>query len=210
MRPNFVVAVKFHGRPLRGVNVRVTGNASSVRFSGVTASNGAVQVEALVPGDYWLDAQLLGTGVAYLCFHVAEHPPLSAKRRMAYQWGDDAPATRRVAGKLIDSQPDTGDNPIWNIVHRVDVPIREARLRLQDPVRGEVYNTVSDQDGNFAIDDAPRGTYVLHIEGGRGARDYEGTDLLLSLDPRAARDTLKLSRRNPGGGSCGGTYLELR
>ena len=29
----------------------------------------------------------------------------SAKRKFNYEWGDLAPATRRIAGKLIDSQP---------------------------------------------------------------------------------------------------------
>jgi hypothetical protein len=210
VRPKFVVAVRYQGRPLRGTNVQVTDNTSGVRFAAATGSNGAVQIETLAPGDYWLNAELLGTGVAYLCFHVAEHPSPSAKRRMTYQWGEFASATQRLAGKLVDSQPGTGPNPIWNLVHRVDVPIREARLRLQNPVTSETYNAVSDQDGNFAIDGAPRGIYILHIEGGRGAREYEGTDLPISLDPHAKRDTLILSRREASAGSCGGTSLEVR
>ncbi|MGA3238089.1 MAG: carboxypeptidase-like regulatory domain-containing protein [Bryobacteraceae bacterium] len=130
---------------------------------------------------------------------------------MTYQWGDlVTAATRRIAGKLIDSQPGTGENPVWNLVHRVNVPIREAKLRLQNPITGDIYNTVSDEDGAFVIDRAPRGIYVLHVEGGRSGRDYDGTDLAISLSPRASRDMLVLIRREGAGDSCGGTTLELR
>jgi hypothetical protein len=125
------------------------------------------------------------------------------------EWGDEAPATRRIAGRLIDSQPGTGENPIWNIIHRVNVPITEARLNLQDPVTRKSFSTTSDQTGTFAMEGIPAGIYVLHIEGGSGGRDYEPTDLLIRLSPRATRDALELTRREAGGGSCGGTSLDL-
>ena len=66
-----------------------------------------------MPGDYWLDASFLGVNAAYFCFHVSERPSRKAKRRMRYDWGDLAPATRQLAGKLVDSQPGTGESPIW-------------------------------------------------------------------------------------------------
>ena len=175
----------------------------------MTASNGIFRTASLPPGDYRLSADLLGINAAYHCFHVAERASRKAKQRMTYEWGDFGPATRRIAGRLIDSQPGTGDTLLWNLVHRVNVPIREATLKVQNPTTGDVYSTVSGEDGAFAIDHVPAGTYVLHIEGGRSGRDYNASDLLISLSPRANRDTLVLSRREASGGSCGGTSLEL-
>jgi hypothetical protein len=209
LQRDFVVLVKHEGKPLQGVTIRVTDTAATVRFSGVTASNGMVRAASLPPGDYWLSADLLGVNAAYHCFHVAERASRRAKRRMIYEWGDFAPATSRIAGTLIDSQPGTGDTPLWNLVHRVNVPVREARLKLQNPLTGAVFSTVSDQNGAFAIDRVPPGVYVLHIEGGKSGRDYDATDLLINLSPRATKDKLVLTRREAGGGSCGGTSLEL-
>lgn len=57
----------------------------------------------------------------------------ACKAAVKIRMGDLAPATRRIAGKLIDSQPGTGENRIWNLVHRVNVPVTEARLNLQAP-----------------------------------------------------------------------------
>jgi hypothetical protein len=46
-----------------------------------------------------------------------------------------------MAGRLVDSQPGHGDSPIMNLVHRVDVPIAHAKLKLQNPVTAAVYST---------------------------------------------------------------------
>lgn len=209
LQRDFAALVKHDGKPLQGLTIRVTDSAATVRFSGVTASNGMVRVASLPPGDYWLSADLLGVNAAYHCFHVAERASRRAKHRMVYEWGDLAPAFSRIAGTLIDSQPGTGDTPLWNLVHRVNVPVREARLKLQNPVTSAVFSTVSDQNGAFAIDSVPPATYVLHIEGGKSGRDYDATDLLINLSPRATKDTIVLTRREASGGSCGGTSLEL-
>jgi hypothetical protein len=130
---------------------------------------------------------------------------------LTYKWGDDAPATSRIAGKLVDSQPGKGGTPLWNLIHRVDVPITGAALRLQDPTSRAVYNAMSDRDGGFSFDAVPNGTYVLHIEGGAaGGRAYDPTDSLIRLSSSADRDWLFFKRREAGGGSCGGTELELQ
>lgn len=201
--------IKHQGRPLQGVTVKVTDAIATLRFSGVTTAIGSVRVTSLPPGDYWLDIDFLGIGAAYQCFHVAERASRHAKQRVSYEWGDLAPATRRIAGKLIDSQPGTGESPIWNLVHRVNVPITEAKLNLQNPITRQVYSTVSNQNGTFAFDEVPVGTYVLHIEGGGSGRNYDATDLLIRLSPAASKDAVDLIRRDAGGGSCGGTSLEL-
>ena len=115
-----------------------------------------------------------------------------------------------MAGQLVDSQPGHGGSPIMNLVHRVDVPIVHAKLKLQNPVTAAVYSTESDADGHFNFGPIPPGTYVLHVDGGTvtQGRDYESTDLLVSVSDTAKWDTLLLSRAEPD--NCGGTSLELR
>ena len=206
---DFAVTIKHQGKPLMGVTVKVTDAVGTLRFSGMTTATGSVRFTSLPPGDYWLDADFLGIGAGYQCFHVAERPSRHAKQRLSYEWGDLAPATRRIAGKLIDSQPGTGESPIWNLVHRVNVPITEAKLKLENPITRQIYSAVSNQNGTFAFDGVPAGVYVLHIEGGGSGRDYDATDLLIRLSPTASKDAVDLIRREAGGGSCGGTSLEL-
>ncbi len=213
MRPDFTVKVTHDGKALAGVSVRITNslNEASIKvFSDVTGINGSVRAMKLQPGEYWLHAELLGINVASQCFHVGDRTSRKAKGKLKFEWRDDAPATREVAGRLIDSQPGKGGNPLWNLLHRIDVPIAGATLRLQNVIGGDAFTTASDQDGAFRFDAVPSGTYALHIEGGKSDRDYDGTDLAIKVSPSANRNTLRLSRRDAGAGSCGGTYLELR
>jgi hypothetical protein len=215
MRQDFMVSVRHDGKPLAGVVVQVTSNIageSREQFSGTTSTDGSVHVTTLPPGEYWLNAELLGISATTQCFHVDRRRSRRAKHKLRYEWGDLAPATRRVAGKLIDSQPNRGGTPIWNLEHPVETPIGGARLKLQNPITGNTFATTSDHNGSFAFEAIPSGTYVLHIgsEGASKARNADSTDLLFAVSPNANRGTLLLSRRNAGGGSCGGTYLELR
>jgi hypothetical protein len=213
MRPDFIVGVRHDGKPLAGVSVQVTDSTdgkSAKVFSGATARNGWVQVTKLAPGEYWLQAQVLGITVASQCFHVGDRSSRRAKGKLKFEWADDAPATREVAGRLIDSQPGKSGNALWNLIHRIDMPIVGATVKLQNVVSGAAFTTASDQDGAFRFDAVPSGTYALRIEGGKSDRDYDRTDLAIKVSPSANRNTLQLSRRDPGGGSCGGTYLELR
>jgi len=209
MRQNFVVGIRHGGKPLTGVAVRIRGNGKE--FTVFTTSDGKARIGELPSGLYWLDAEFLGIGAAYQCFHVSDQPTSKAKRKLTYDWGDDAPATQRVAGSLIDSQPNKAGTPLWNLLHPVDVPIVGANLKLQSPTTGTIYTTISDSQGVFAFEAIPTGTYVLHIEGGSaGDRGYDATDQLIELSPQASRDTLLLKRSAGGGGSCGGTSLELQ
>jgi hypothetical protein len=205
----FTVMFKHDGKPLAGVQVEITGEGTE-QFSGLTSTDGMVRL-TLPPGHYWLKAELLGISAAYECFHVNQRSSKSAKRKFTYEWGDLAPATRRIAGKLVDSQPRKDGTPLWNLLHRIDVPIVGASLKLQDPFTGDAYTTMSDSSGGFIFDSLPPATYVLHIEGGAaGDRGYDATDVLIELNPKASRNELVLTRREGGGGSCGGTSLELQ
>lgn len=207
MNRDFVVAVKHEGKPLKGVTVNSNRCLRCSTFFGRDYFGGPASIVSLPPGTI-VDISFLGIGAGYECFHVSERPSRKAKQQVKFEWGDEAPATRRIVGRLIDSQPGTGENPIWNIIHSVNVPITEARLNMQDPITRKIFSTTSDQNGTFAMDGIPAGIYVLHIEGG-GGRDYEPTDLLIRISPRASRDALELTRREAEGGSCGGTSLDL-
>jgi hypothetical protein len=209
-RKNLTVAITHDGKPLAGVNIHFVSEGVE-RFAGATDADGIVRLASLEPGEYWINAEFLGTGAAYDCFHINNRSSLRAKRKLTYTWGDDPPATNRVAGRLIDSQPGKGGTPLWNLIHRVDVPISGARLKLHDSTTGAVYNSASDHDGVFAFEAIPDGTYVLHIEGGAaGDRTYDATDAVVKLSSGANRNWLLFRRQEAGGGSCGGTELKLQ
>jgi len=215
VRSDFAVKIRHADKPLPGATVEIKGpqgTSGAKAFTVTTDKDGIARFTNLAPGDYWLDAEYLDIGAAYHCFHVRERPSRKAKRNLAYDWGDLAPGTRRIAGKLLDSQPGKGGTPIWNLLHRVDVPIAAAKLTLQNATTRAVYHTTSDADGAFAFDGIPSGTYVLHIDAGKVEpdRDYEASDHLISLGSTAKGDSLLLKRREAGGGSCGGTRLELQ
>lgn len=203
----FVLSIRFNGKPLRGARVQLTGQVKAERFTG---RDGKVKFNGLQPGDYWLSADFLGIGAGSQCFHILTRPSRKAKHTIQYTWGDDAIGTRQLSGRILDPQPGTGRNPIWNLTHRVMVPVANVEIVLRDPVTGETSTTKSDPDGTFAFDHLSRGTYVLHIQTGNTGRGFEPTDLLVRLSPKADRNTLVLLRTEPSGGSCGGTTLVLQ
>jgi len=214
LRRNFIVTVSHQDKRLPGVSVQITGNsdvAGHQSFSELTGVDGTAHFANLPPGDYWIKADLLGIAAGYECFHINSSASRKAKKSRRYEWGDEAPAARQAVGRLVDSQPGKGGNPLENLLHRVDVPIAEARLELRRPVMGTIYTAVSDANGHFTFDRVPDGTYVLHIDAGTapGNRVFDATDLLVRFSDAAKRSTLLLSRREPGGGSCGGTSLEV-
>jgi hypothetical protein len=205
VRPTFTIVVTHDERPLAGVNFHIAAKGAEM-FSGVTDDRGTIHVQALAPGLYWLNGDLLGTGVVYTCFHVSAKPSRKAKIRLSCAWGDESPASSRIAGRLVASQPGKGGTPIWNLTHRVDMPISGASLTLRDPISHAVYIMTSDQDGHFFFDGLPNGTYVLHIEGGSaGEFTYDPTDSVVKLDNTARRGELLFKSGLSG---CGGSELE--
>lgn len=215
MRSNFAIKIRHADKPLPGAAIEITGPQGTSdwrKFLVTTDKDGIARISNLAPGDYWLDAEYLNIGAAYHCFHVNEKQSRKAKRSLTYDWGDLAPGTRRIAGKLVDSQPGKGSNPLWNLLHPVDVPIAGANLILHNATMRGAYHTTSDANGAFAFDGIPDGTYVLHIDAGKVApdREYESSDHLIALGSSAKHESILLKRREAGGGSCGGTGLELQ
>ena len=85
MHQDFVVRVSHGDKPLQGVSVWVgqstEGNANKL-FSGVTAADGTVHVVDLPPGEYWLNAELLGIVAGTECFQVVPRPTRKAKKKV--------------------------------------------------------------------------------------------------------------------------------
>ena len=107
---HFTVIFKHNGKPVAGVLVEITGEGKE-QFSGLTSADGKVRLN-LSSGHYWIKAELLGISAAYECFHINQQSSKSAKRKFTYEWGDSAPATRRIAGKMVDSQPRKDGTPL--------------------------------------------------------------------------------------------------
>jgi hypothetical protein len=215
MRHTFKVRVVRDGKPLTGVTVRIarTGEAGDEKFFlGSTGPDGSVRITNLPPGHYWIYTDLLGIGAGTNCFHVSSHSTSKALKSLKYEWGDLAPATRSMQGILLDSQPGQAGNPIERLLHRVDVPIPNARLTLHDPFKGSTYTASTDDTGKFSFSGISKGIYVLHINAGKapGGREYEASDIVVALSDEARLDALRLVRREASGGSCGGTSLELQ
>lgn len=215
MRPSFKVRAFHDGKPLSGVTVRIarTGEGGDEKFFlGTTDLNGSVRITNLPPGNYWIFTELLEIGAGTQCFHVAGHSTSKALKLLKYDWGDLAPTTKSMQGILVDSQPGQTGTPIERLLHRVDVPIPNAKLTLHDALKGSAIATFTDDKGKFSYPGIPTGTYVLHIDSGTapGGREYDSSDIVIVLADKARLDTLRLVRREAGGGSCGGTSLELQ
>jgi len=213
MRRDFRVLVTHQSSPLAGVNIWVTrfpGDDSKL-FLGITRSDGTVRITGLPPGAYWLHSELLGIGAGGGCFHISSRPSRKAKKLAKYEWGDLAPSTRQIAGRMIDPSPGEGATFLRNIINHVVDPIGKARLKLQDPLTGMSYAALSDLDGKFSFGPIPNGTYVLRVEGGAtpGGRDYEPADLLIRVSNTATHQLLLLERTSGGAGSCGGPSIRL-
>jgi hypothetical protein len=196
----FTVAIRHAGMPLKGVLVEVISDEGG-NISKTTGAAGVVQLENLRTGNYHIDASMLGIDAIYECFHVAKWTTgLNAKRALTYNWGDDAPETRQIAGKITSS----GSVPDADGQHLDAASAAGVHLILTDPVTGLRYETTSSPEGLFLFSGIVEGVYVLHSDGIKGQGFYPG-DVLIRLNPAAARTELLVGAGNP----CGGRALEL-
>jgi hypothetical protein len=209
----FTVRISHDDKPLPGVTVKLT-RSDGTRVvelpSQETDATGSITISKLRPGDYWLSADLLGISAGMRCFHVASSRSKKASKQVTLEWGDEAPAAREAAGKLIHTQAGHGDSHFWNITHPVHLPIGESRLSLRAPKSDAFYNTTSDSDGHFTFGEIPDGLYVLRVEGGAaaGGRGIEPVNLLFRLSRSASQRSLFVDEADAFGGRCGGWSIE--
>ena len=166
-------------------------------IAGITEAPGVIQFENLRPGNYHISVSMLGINTVFQCFHVSKLTTgLNAKRALTYNWGDDVPETRQLAGKLtsryfaIDA---IGQHPN-------SASVAGIHLTLTDPLTGMQYETTSSPEGFLLPSGIAEGVYVLHSDGNQRLRFYPG-DLLIRLNPIAARNELVLELGG-GGGDC--------
>jgi len=199
---NFTVTVHHAGKPLPGVLVTVIPE-DDVDIAGTTEAAGSVLFENLRPGNYHLSVSMLGITSVYQCFHVPKRStPLAAKRTMTVNWGDHAPETRQLSGKLTSRRFIFDGNGL-----HFDPPyISGIRLTLTNALTGVQTETTTTPEGLIAFSDIAEGLYVLHSDGDKERR-YEPGDLLIRLNRAAARTDLVVELTGPG--SCSGPLVLL-
>ena len=193
---NFTVTVLHAGKPLQGVLVNVIPDHAD-EISGITEAPGVIRFENLRPGRYHISVSMLGINTVFQCFHVSRWTTgLNAKRALAYNWGDDAPETRKIAGKLTSRYFGAEANG----QHPDTASVTGVHLTLTDPLTGVRYETTSSPEGFFLPSDIAEGVYVLHSDGDERRRYYPAA-ILIRLHPTAARTELMLELGG-GGGDC--------
>jgi len=197
---NFTVTIRHAGKPLQGVLVEMIPDGDGLDIAGTTGAAGSVLFENLLPGNYHLSVSKLGITTVYQCFHVAKWATaLTAKRTMSFNWGDDAPETRQISGKLVSRRvliDATGQHPD-------PAPVAGIHLTLTNALTSMRYETTSNPAGLIAFSSVTEGVYVLHSEADEG-RHYDAGDLLIRINPAAARSDLMLEIHG-GGGDCRGS-----
>ncbi len=202
MRTNFVVSVTYENKPIAGVSIDVYTNdqngEGALLLSGKSKADGTFVVANLRPGDYWLGVTLLGVRAAGSdCFYVTNRPSRKAKRALTYSWGDNPLVVSRLAGKLTERQPGTGDHQ-----HLASVPIPRARLTLRSAPSGPAYTATSAEDGGFAFDSVPKGLYVLELEyENEPNNDPRPNHIVIKISPDASGSPVSLTRMQSGDGT---------
>jgi hypothetical protein len=168
-----------------------------------TGPEGTIQFNDLSSGNYNLSVEKLGITAAYICLHVSKWSTgLSAKRALTFDWGNDAPETRRIAGRLVAGNVIYDGRPI-------QIPVAGNRLTLHDALTDGSFETETDANGLFAFNGLASGIYVLHAHQAKQSfsrADYAAGDVLIRLNPTARRETLTV-QRNSGGGDCSGPVV---
>jgi hypothetical protein len=201
MEANFSVVVRLVRTNLEGAKVEITSsNADRPTITELTDRSGRARIRKLSPGDYWINVSYLGVSAGGQCFHVRAESSSAARSALRYRWGDYAMPMRSIGGSLQEWQPGTGGTPIWNLAHGQTAQIAGATVVLENALTREVLRSESDLMGLFRFDLVPDGTYVLHIEGGKTARAYAATDMIVPVSHTASRESVVLTLREDG---CG-------
>jgi len=199
LQRSFTVLVTADGKPVSGVHVEVernyskVGKENKVRFTGTTAADGTVRIPKMKPGHYKLWAEYLGLSVdSDECIDILSHATSKAEKEIHYTWGDDAPSTGAVRGKLTNGELDMKLSFAERLSHRNAVPIAGAAISLRGPSTAEPFVTTTDADGSFSFSGVPDGVYVLHVDAGksRSGIAHEHSDQMIRVSASAKADDL--------------------
>jgi len=217
MEANFRVIIKLGRTGLHGAKVEITALPTGrLIVTELTESSGRAVIKKLPRGDYHISVSYLGVTAGDLCFHVQAQSSVSARSTLRYRWGGYGVAMRAVAGSLEEVQPGKGvtllkakdgtllagedGHPILKFDSGRTVPIEGAATYLENALTREVLRSQSNDKGMFQFAAVPDGTYVLHIEGGKTARTYAPTDMIVPVSHTATRDSVVLTLNEDG---CG-------
>jgi len=218
MEATFRIIIKLGRTGLNGAKVEITAlPADRLIVTERTDSSGRATIKKLPRGEYHIRVSYLGVTAGADCFHVRAQSSALARSTLRYGWGGYGVSTRAVAGRLEESQPGKGvtfmrgkggallvgegGHPILNFDHGVTGPIEGATMSLENALTREVLRSHSDEKGLFRFPAVPDGSYVLHIEGGKTARAYAPTDMIVPVSHTATRDSVVLTLSEDGCGS---------
>lgn len=208
LRHSFLVRITYGNKPLPGAEITIQHvkkkDVDLDFFHGTTGIDGTLRVK-LPAGQYVVGGGYLGTSFGFddaSCFHISTWSSHKARKQLETSWGDDADSARHIAGQLNISGPARMSNGGFDIAHRVDYPIKLAKLTMDGPSIAEPHKTTTDDTGHFSFGALPPGVYVVHLTPGKGSDGFEhqGQDIAIRVDPAAEASGLKVSF---GGAICG-------
>jgi hypothetical protein len=209
---HFLVRITYGNKPLPGAEITIQRikkkDVDLNFFHGTTGIDGTVRVN-LPAGQYIVGGSYLGIRFGFAdasCFHISTWSSRKAQKQLESSWGDDADSARQVAGQLNTSGPARTGNRGYDITHRVDYPIKQAKLTMDGPSIAEPHKTTTDDTGHFTFGALPPGVYVVHLIRGKGSDgfEYQGEDIAMRVDPAAEASELKVAF---GGAICGGAFV---
>jgi len=224
MEANFRVVMKLGRTALHGARVEITPlSAGRLSVTELTDRSGRATIKELARGAYHIRVSYLGVTAGDECFHVRAQSSASARSTLRYRWGGYGVPMRAIAGSLEESQPGKGvtlmagkggallvgegGHPILNFDHGATVPVEAATISLENALTREVLRSQSDGKGLFRFPAVQDGIYVLHIEGGKTARPYRPTDIIVPVSHAGTRDSVVFTLSED---SCGVVGLSPR
>jgi hypothetical protein len=173
--PGFSLQLSFHGSPIAGVSISLSGSESAV-FTAKTNSHGVAHFSAIPPGKYHPSSPggLLFPSGSLVIEAKADH---ASGQKLKLDWPGYSVTTRDLRGKFTASQ-ELSDPAI---------PLRNAPVELLDPYTSKLVESGhTDVNGDYEFATRIPGVYALRLKVGK--KDESGSethDLPVELDPGA-------------------------